>query len=539
MYEAFFQLSERPFTTVPRIEHYFPAEAIEQARQTLTRCIERGEGPALVVGPAGCGKSMLAHVLAAQFHGEYGVVLLNQGHLRTARELLQSILFELGLPYRKQDEGELRLALMSHATRSDRYPQGLLLLVDEAHTLSLRVLEELRLVTNVVRAGQPRVRLVLFGGGSLEERFANPKLESFGQRLAARLYLRAWNHAETTQFVLGALSEVGGHGDRIFRADAIDALYRASEGIPRLLIQLCDHALSLAFAGGQTSIGAAGIEEAWADLQQLPAPWNESPREAKIDVAAADSPAVIEFGGLDGEDEPEADLEPATIHTLPLRAFDQVDDDFEVIEASLEDLQGEFVSDAIEATAEMAIPREEPAPPTHTEVFAEEELLLDRYGALDARLSRHRVTPQQSEARQLSELITALCSPGAELLPAAPVEAKPQPAIEQPAAAALDATANLPRATTFYADDVAITTFEPMASDTALDPVYPENSSITTLAAAFSRPVAAARGTRASAADDDLIIVEEDLGSPIPRTEASAGAWRQDYRELFSRLRRG
>src|SRR5258708_400356 len=100
MYESFFQLNERPFSAAPRLDRYFPARAIEAARQTLTRCIERAEGAALLVGPSGSGKSLLCQLLADQFQSSFAVALLANGRLSSRRALLQAILFELGLPYR-------------------------------------------------------------------------------------------------------------------------------------------------------------------------------------------------------------------------------------------------------------------------------------------------------------------------------------------------------------------------------------------------------------------------------------------------------
>ncbi len=72
------------------------------------------------------------------------------------------------------EEGELRLALIDHLSKADDGREGMLLLIDEAHALPLKLLEEVRLITNLVRDGQPKVRLVLAGSSALEERFTSP-----------------------------------------------------------------------------------------------------------------------------------------------------------------------------------------------------------------------------------------------------------------------------------------------------------------------------------------------------------------------------
>src|SRR5437762_6521831 len=164
MYESYFQLQRRPFVAAPLAQNYVPSAAIEQARQTLVRCVERAEGPALIVGPAGSGKSLLCQLLALHFREQhFQVAMLASARLSTRRALLQNILFELHLPYRGMEEGELRLSLIDHLEPRGSGLAGLLLVVDEAHTLPLRLLEEIRLISNFIRDSQPRVRLVLAG----------------------------------------------------------------------------------------------------------------------------------------------------------------------------------------------------------------------------------------------------------------------------------------------------------------------------------------------------------------------------------------
>lgn len=373
MYETFFGLAERPFAAAPTVKHYFPAAAIEAARQTLVRCIQRAEGVALLIGPAGSGKTLLCHVLADEFRNRYSVALLESGRLCTRRALLQAILFELGLPYRGMEEGDLRLALVDHLSPRnqdhDSSPR-LLLIVDEAHSLPLRLLEELRLLSNLVRQGQPRVRLVLAGGPQFEERLASPKLESFNQRIAARCYLEALDRAQTIEYVRHQLHQAGGAPDRLFTSEALAAIYQATDGIPRLINQVCDHALLLACAGGVKQLTASGIEEAWSDLQQLPTPWNAAPGAPDRDAA----PGVIEFGELD--DEFSDDL-PAAV---PFRA---VSGD-EAQHPLLAELGGiaagaddEF-QPAGKIRPEVELQFERTANPFH-EAFDEEEVVLDPY----------------------------------------------------------------------------------------------------------------------------------------------------------------
>jgi type II secretory pathway predicted ATPase ExeA len=314
MYESFYGLGRRPFSATADADCYYPSTTIETARQTLFRCIDRGEGVALLIGPSGSGKTLLLQVLAEQFRSRFGVALLGNGRFNSRRELLQAILYEMRLPYRDLHEGELRLALIDHLSGTRRSEsaaggerEGMLLLIDEAHTLPLKLLEEIRLITNLVRGGQPRVRLVLAGAPAPEERFTSPKLDAFNQRVSARCYLQAFSRSETCEYVKAQIEWAGGKPEALFSPAALDAVYLATQGVPRLINQVCDHALLLGCTAGSAMLDKPAIEEAWADLQQLPMPWNRDPGTTTATNAPVNA-EVIEFGVLDDVPSQEVDI---------------------------------------------------------------------------------------------------------------------------------------------------------------------------------------------------------------------------------------
>lgn len=294
MYEQFFRLKQRPFPAVANPRDYVPVEGMETARQRLHRAIVRGEGPALVVGPPGTGKTLLLRVLAEQCRSQFEVVFLPHGRFPSPRALLQAILFELKQPFRGMEDGELRLVLVEYLTAPDR-DRATVLLVDEAETLNLRSLETLRGLTNLVLQDEAAVRLVLAGLPELEERLTSPKLQILNQRIAVRCYLDALNRAETFAYIRGLLSHAGADAARIFPDATCQAVYHASGGVPRLINQICDHALILAFADGQKEVTPQLVQEAWSDLQQIPLPWDNSVPQP------APAHSVVEFGNLSEE----------------------------------------------------------------------------------------------------------------------------------------------------------------------------------------------------------------------------------------------
>ena len=584
MYQSFFQFGRRPFNATPEARDFFPSEPIENARQTLTRCIERGEGPALLIGPVGTGKTLLCQVLAEQLKENYKIALLASGQLCSRRTLLQAILFELGLPYRDLEEGELRLSLIDHLAPSDLCPNGMLLIVDESQTLPLRLLEEIRMITNLVRGGRPRVRLVLAGGPFLEERFASPKLESFSQRLAARCYLDSLRREETFDYIRHQLAEIAGdHQQETFTDAALGAVYDATDGIPRLINQVCDHALIMAAIGHRRQLDAAGIQEAWADLQQLPTPWSDAPTAGE---AEADG-GIIEFGQLDEQpgDHPQARTQrtgraggdtPATAASLLPEdsAFQDVDPT-----AQLEDVQQQIAQlDVVAAELESSDdatelgqqyypvgsigPEIELTFPGLRDPFAEhfdvEEVVVDRCALSTTEVVAERPTavPDGGGRNRLAAAATSTTGETSRQRGAAqrtetdvvvqsPPDKGPEPRVVTPAPsqAVVQPTA----------DDAAAAT---SGIDPPNDPVMPEYRSESTLDAwaagepnsvsVLETPPAVGHDNRPTSEPDvvepengEMIAATEEPDSAVAAARPAGTQHGQSYRKLFSTLRRG
>jgi type II secretory pathway predicted ATPase ExeA len=396
--------SDRVFPPYPHVAHFFPAASIEDARVRLGRAIERGDGPGLIVGGPGSGKSLLLQVLAAQFHERFDVVLLACARVCTRRALLQAILFELGLPYQAREEGELRLGLLDHLLSVVKCPEGLLVLVDEAQALPPALLDELRVMTNLVRGGVPRMRLVLAGSAALEESFASPELESFSQRLSARCYLAPFSREETKQFIRAQIAAAGGAPDEIFAPDALAAVFDATDGVPRLINQLCDRALLLGSSEGRDCIDRDVVQAAWADMQQLPTPW-ESPSEALADATSSN---VVEFGSLYSgkfaDDELEED-ECVFVEPTDLDSDDELPVGASPIHTIADHAGSNHAPDDREsADEEMKFVFEENSPPAQppavdpfAEKFDEEEIVLDSFAAWDDMFRRE--TPRVENRR--------------------------------------------------------------------------------------------------------------------------------------------
>ncbi len=303
MYEAFFQLQRRPFSTTPDASCFYAADSIQESLAELMHRIEHGQGIGILTAPAGTGKTLLFRRLAAQLQGRYTTAFLGTARFSTRRALLQAILYELGQRYTGLDEQELRLELVSALRQLAVAGRGGLLIVDEAHLLSDRLLEEVRAAADLSDKGQPLLRVVLSGQSSLEERLTTPEFEALNQRVACHVFLEPYTRQQTLEYISYRLAWGGRNVNQIFNDDALARIARACNGLPRCINQLCDHCLLLAFVAESPHVTLELVDEALVDLKQLPLHWSDSLESA---LATETHPDHAEFETGTNTRDPEA-----------------------------------------------------------------------------------------------------------------------------------------------------------------------------------------------------------------------------------------
>ena len=310
------------FPATPDATKYFPLAGSEACRQRVTRAVARDEGPTLVIGSPGCGKTMLLEAVRQQFGDSCDAVTLLGSQLGTRKGLLQMVLFYLGMPYQGMDEGEMRLAIVDRLQREKPSARKLLLLVDEAEVVCGEVMEELRALGSIVRGGKPMVALVLAGGCALEERMGEPSMQALNQRVAARSYLKPMGYRESAQYVQAHVEAVGVEPGDVFTEDACRSIWQVTDGVPRLVNQLCDQLMWSCERDGCRSAGrgrsGAGVVRAAAD-PGLGVGDGGFPALPQIGQGAGGEGSVVEFGELGVDDAAAAEFDVAVRTTTGRR----------------------------------------------------------------------------------------------------------------------------------------------------------------------------------------------------------------------------
>ena len=292
MYEEFFGLQRRPFSATPDASCFVPLESHQGVLDALAVSCERGQGIGVLTGGAGLGKSLVGLRLAFELQPTFVTAFLGHSAYATRRALLQAILFELNRPYDRMAEQELRLELAAtlKSLRAER--QGFVLIVDEAHRLSLPLLDEVRLLTLLADGGEPLARAVLIGDRDLEERLADPEVASFNQRICCQVDLAPLTQAESLDYLRANLEFAGVPAEMVFTDEALTFLAKAADGVPRCLNHLADHSLLLAFVTERKPVSVDVVREALDDLKQLPLHWNDPISGGEIYRGRSQSPTM-------------------------------------------------------------------------------------------------------------------------------------------------------------------------------------------------------------------------------------------------------
>ena len=297
MYTSFYKLDQAPFAFAPSPECFYANIELCESLRTLRRVISRSEGPALVVGPNGTGKSTVCELLVEHFRKSHQIVHFRNASFATGRDLIEQFLLGLGGTV-QETTAELRAAVVSSVCNLVENPEPILLVVDEAHLMPPEIIRELQSLQNIVHQGNSRICIILAGTLKIEELLTDPTLSSFNQRIAHRCYVAAASRMETKALINEQLVQAGRSVSEIFTGEALRRIYEFTQGVPRIINLLADRCLIVGQQREMQVIEAYDVELAWADLQQLPPPKPVAAEEPTTKDDSDEPSPTVEFGML-------------------------------------------------------------------------------------------------------------------------------------------------------------------------------------------------------------------------------------------------
>ena len=269
-YEEFYGFVQSPFTLAPDPRFLYLSPSHDAALQLLLQAISRKEGIVVLTGDIGTGKTTVCRSVLERLDMTCFTSLLLNPFL-SVEELLREILLDFGVVSR---EG-VRSGRIAAATKHDLVstlheflvslvPIGGsgVLIIDEAQHLSPQVLEELRVLSNLETNHQKLLQIVLVGQLNLLDVLKSPEVKQLDQRISMRATLNPLTRQDVEAYVGHRLSIAHGSSSITFDAAALDAIYVASRGIPRVINLVCDRALMIGASFGLRTITADVVSEA-------------------------------------------------------------------------------------------------------------------------------------------------------------------------------------------------------------------------------------------------------------------------------------
>jgi general secretion pathway protein A len=267
MYLTFFGLNEKPFAITPDPRYLYLSERHAEALAHLLYGINEAGGFVQLTGEVGTGKTTIVRSLLAQTPKNAEIALILNPKM-TAPEFLLTICEELGIGVPDSALGSLKDLvdiLSQYLLRAHAAGHRVVVVVDEAQNLSPEVLEQVRLLTNLETNTQKLLQIILIGQPELRELLARNELRQLAQRITGRYHLNPLSQDETAAYVRHRLRVAGATTD-IFAPGALGAVFRLSQGVPRVINVICDRALLGAYSMDRHRVTAALVRNAAAEV---------------------------------------------------------------------------------------------------------------------------------------------------------------------------------------------------------------------------------------------------------------------------------
>ncbi len=271
MYQNYFGLAAAPFSIAPDPRYLYMSPRHQEALATLLYGMNSDGGFVLLTGEVGAGKTTICRCLLEQVPDACDVAYIFNPKL-TVIELLTTICDEFGIPYPKRTTSIKRFVDLINAYLLDSYARGrrAVLIIDEAQNLSVDVLEQMRLLTNLETDQRKLLQILLIGQPELVDMLARQELRQLSQRIIARYHLMPLNKREVMAYVKHRL-EVAGAQRSLFPDALFGKLYKLSGGVPRIINLLCDRALLGTFVQGKERVDRATLAQAASEVLNQPA----------------------------------------------------------------------------------------------------------------------------------------------------------------------------------------------------------------------------------------------------------------------------
>ena len=266
MYKKYFGLKEDPFSIAPDPQFLYMSARHREALAHLIYGMKADSGFVLLSGEVGTGKTTVCRCLLGQIPDKSEIAFILNPKLSVI-ELLATICDELEISYPQNNSSGKVFIDLINSYLLDAHSQGkrTVLIIDEAQNLSVDVLEQIRLLTNLETDKRKLLQVIMLGQPELNRLLERQELRQLAQRVTARYHLEPLSKNEIEGYLRHRLA-VAGVDRPLFPAKTVDKLYRLTGGVPRIINLLCDRALLGAYVKGENVVSSALLTEAASEV---------------------------------------------------------------------------------------------------------------------------------------------------------------------------------------------------------------------------------------------------------------------------------
>lgn len=361
MYLEHFGLERLPFRNTPDPRFFLETARHTEALANLIYAVEQRRGFVLLSGEIGSGKTLVIHLLLQRLEDHAQVALIRNTHLNST-QLIRLICDEFGVQLGPHtDKAAMLLALNQFLVQQLAEDRLVVIIIDEAQNLSDKVLEELRMLSNLETATEKLIQIVMVGQPELRDKVSQPHLEQLRQRISLTYHLEPLTAEEVGKYIAHRLQVAGKGGlhQATFTPEAVAKIARFSRGTPRIINGLCDNALLFAFTAGGRVIDEALVDRVLRQAMHL-APRQRIGAVPQCVRRAAVPPNPPEAPGERSE-KPAVPETPAEPGARPASEPDQALGEFPRPSEEMREIVGEIPAAMV--SAEVATPPSPPAEP--------------------------------------------------------------------------------------------------------------------------------------------------------------------------------
>jgi general secretion pathway protein A len=264
MYLAHFNLKEKPFQITVDPKFLWLGEKHKEALSTLRYGILENKGFVMLTGEVGTGKTVLINRLVTMVDINTSIATIPDPDLESL-DFFKLLADGFKINKAFLSKGGFLLHLRDFLHESYANQKQVVLIIDEAQRLNHKLLEEIRLLSNIEHYDRKLINIFFVGQNEFNEMLTEPRNRAIAQRISVKYNIMPLDKEETGEFIQHRL-KVGGAREKIFNSGAIEEVFNFSKGIPRLINVVCDHALLTGYATGKKIIDKGIVKECAREL---------------------------------------------------------------------------------------------------------------------------------------------------------------------------------------------------------------------------------------------------------------------------------